>query len=202
MTALLLLLSACLPSGTDNVTDLASSGLLDQAEYITVPFVQQSTDYTCGLACLVSVLQYWKQPASENDILSRTPPDSRRTGYSVGELKRIAKDRQAQAFAMIGTTMFLEQQVKKGRPVIVPLQMPYNRYRLNFVREIPIYGKFFAYLSEQFVPSFSHFVTVFAVTPQTVWVMDPMFGAKPIPKNEFTTMWQAKKNALLLVAAT
>lgn len=197
---LLLMSTACMPTSTDNISHLAASGLLEQAEYVQVPFVRQSTNYSCGLACLVSVLEYWKRPANESDLLSKTPPESTSSGYSVGELKAIAKTNKAQAFSFTGNAAFLEQQVRSGRPVIVPLKLSYNRYRYNFIHEIPLYGKFFDYVTEQFVPTYSHFVTVFAVSSHTVWVMDPMYGVKPIPRAEFSSMWEAKNNAMLLVA--
>ena len=78
--------------------------------------------------------------------------------------------------------------------------MEYNHYVFNFMRKIPIYGRFFEYVTERFVPKFSHFVTVFAVSRTTIWVMDPLFGIKAIPRDEFETMWAAKKRAMLLVA--
>ncbi len=199
---LVLALTGCLPASTNNIGQLAATGLLEKADYITLPYEEQSTEYSCGLACLVGVLNYWKTPVSQGRLLDQSPPQNTRTGYSVGELRTIAKSSNMQAFSLVGNTAFLEEQVKNGRPIIVPLEMPYNRYRFNFIHSIPLYGRFFAYVSERFAPSFSHFVTVFAVSPQTVWVMDPLFGAKPIPKKEFITMWEAKKNAMLLVAAT
>lgn len=196
-----LLLTGCLPSSTDNIGTLVTLGLLDETSYVLVPFVAQENDYSCGLACLVSVLTYWKDPVSQSKLLRRFPPESKATGYKVGELKAIAEDRNKQAFALTATTAFLEQQLGKGRPLIVPLEMEYNHYMFNFMRKIPIYGRFYTYVTDRFVPKFSHFVTVFAVSRHTIWVMDPIFGIKPIPREEFANMWDAKKRAMLLLAA-
>jgi predicted double-glycine peptidase len=195
-----ILLTGCLPSNTDNIGSLVTLGLLEEASYILVPFVAQENDYSCGLACLVSVLTYWKDPVSQRELLHQTPPESKATGYKVGELKAIAAGRDKQAFALTATPAFLEQQLGKGRPLIVPLEMEYNHYLFNFMRKIPLYGRVFTYVTDRFVPKFSHFVTVFAVSQKTIWVMDPIFGIKPIPREEFTNMWNAKKRAMLLLA--
>lgn len=195
-----LTLTGCLPSNTDNIGALVTLGLLEETTYILVPFVAQENEYSCGLACLVSVLAYWKDPVSQRELLRQTPPESKSTGYNVGELKAIAAGRNKQAFALTATPAFLEQQLGKGRPPIVTLEMEYNHYLFNFMRKIPIYGRFFTYMTDRFVPKFSHFVTVFAISKKTIWVMDPIFGVKPIPREEFTDMWDAKKRAMLLLA--
>jgi len=197
-----LMLTGCLPSNTDNIGALVTLGLLEETSYVLVPFVAQENDYSCGLACLVSVLTYWKDPVSQRELLRQTPPESKATGYNVGELKAIATGRDKQAFALLSTTTFLEQQLGRGRPSIVPLEMEYNHYIFNFMRKIPIYGRFYSYVSDKFVPKFSHFVTVFATSKHTIWVMDPIFGIKPIPREEFINMWDAKKRATLLLAGT
>ena len=197
---LALALTGCLPSSTDNIGSLAASGLLTEATYVQVAFVAQHNDYTCGLACLVCVLAYWNDPVSQTELMQQSPPESTKTGYRVGELKDIAKSRDKLAYALTAQTQFLEEQILNGRPVIVPLEIEYNHYVFNFMRKIPVYGRFFEYITERFVPKFSHFVTVFAVSRTTIWVMDPLFGIKGIPRDEFESMWAAKKRAMLLVA--
>ena len=197
---LALVLAGCMPSNIDNIGHLAATGLLGEATYVTIAYVAQHTDYSCGLACLVSVLAYWDDPVSQPELLRRNPPENVKTGYRVGELKDIALSRNKLAFALTADTNFLEQQIRNGRPVIVPLEMEYNHYLFNFMRTIPVYGRFFEYVTERFVPKFSHFVTVFAASSRTIWVMDPLFGVKAIPRGEFESMWAAKKRAMLLVA--
>lgn len=198
---LALALSGCMPSNVDNIGHLTAAGLLAEATYVPVAFVAQHNGYSCGLACLVSVLAYWNDPVSQEELLRHSPPENTKTGYRVGELKDIATGRKKLAYAMTAQTGFLEQQILNGRPVIVPLEMEYNHYLFNFMRSIPVYGRFFEYVTERFVPKFSHFVTVFAVSRTTIWVMDPLFGIKAIPKGEFESMWAAKKRAMLQVAA-
>ena len=197
---LALALTGCLPSNIDNIGYLTATGLLAEATYVPVAFVAQHNYYSCGLACLVSVLAYWNDPVSQAELLRHSPPESTETGYRVGELKAIAKSRNKLAYALTAQTEFLEQQILNGRPVIVPLEMEYNHYVFNFMRKIPIYGRFFEYVTERFVPKFSHFVTVFAVSRTTIWVMDPLFGIKAIPRAAVETMWAAQKRAMLLVA--
>jgi len=197
---LALVLAGCMPSNIDNIVQLTASGLLEETTYVTVAFVAQHNDYSCGLACLVSVLAYWDDPVSQAELLRRSPPENTKTGYRVDELKDIATGRNKLAYALTGGTEFLELQIMNGRPIIVPLEMEYNHYMFNFMRKIPLYGRFFEYVTERFVPKFSHFVTVFAVSRATIWVMDPLFGVKAIPRDEFEPMWAAKKRAMLLVA--
>jgi len=199
---LLTMLAGCLPNSANTVGQIQASGLLEDIDYVRITFVSQTDNYDCGLACLVSVLDYCKIPVNHESLLEEMPPGSMRTGYSVGELREIAKSKNINAFALIGNPAFLEQQLQQGRPVIVPLDMSYNQYRYNFVQRVPLYGEFFAYIDREYAPRYSHFVTVFAVAPNTVWVMDPMYGMKPIPKTQFNTMWEAKKNAMLLVASS
>ena len=107
---------------------------------IDLTFHEQITDYSCGAACLESVMEYWGTEVDQEAMLDSTPPMNPATGYTVGELKDIALSRGLQAFAIIGNTTFLAGQIDKQRPIIVPIMITYNEYRFEFASRAPIVG--------------------------------------------------------------
>ena len=167
---------------------------------IDLTFHEQITDYSCGAACLESVMEYWGTEVDQEAMLDSTPPMNPATGYTVGELKDIALSRGLQAFAIIGNTTFLAGQIDKQRPIIVPIMITYNEYRFEFASRAPIVGPVYEAFRDNVVLEYSHFVLVFEVDEDSVRVVDPMYGTVRIPKERFESMWAKRENAMLLVA--
>ena len=166
---------------------------------IQLKVIKQINDYSCGIACVTTVLDYWDVNTQQQQILHRYPPQDTAQGYSLGQLKRIVQDHNLEGYALFSNLSFLRAQIRKERPVIVALVVPYNMYSLDWVRNVPVYGEIFEYLTQ--ASTFSHFVVVHDVDREKVRVMDPLYGLKSLSKEAFETMWDKKHNAMLLVAA-
>ncbi|MDH5401723.1 MAG: C39 family peptidase [Candidatus Heimdallarchaeota archaeon] len=93
-----------------------------QNELIKVPLVRQSTNYTCGVAALQSVLGYYGYEKRE-DLLAKLVKCSSETGTPNWEMVNFAKSIDFDAFS---TTDFgisnLEKTIDEGIPVIVAIQ--------------------------------------------------------------------------------
>lgn len=161
--------------------------------------IEQIRDNACGLACLVSVLDYWDVDTKQRELLRLHPPDRGSKGYTLGRLKRIAQKKDLNGYALYTDLSFLRKQISKGRPVMVALLVPYNVYSLQIVREIPVYGEFFKFLTQ--ATTYSHFVVVRSVRNKEIRVMDPLHGLKTLPRDAFRAMWDKMDNAALLVGA-
>ncbi|QJT11084.1 cysteine peptidase family C39 domain-containing protein [Oceanidesulfovibrio marinus] len=173
----------------------------DNESVLPVRFEEQLTNFSCGMACLVSVLNYWGVPSDQQVLIDEYPPDHGSRGYSLGELKRIAMDRNLKAFSLQGGFNFLKQQISKGRPQITPLLIPYGEFDFDRVRRIPGAGRLFGGMSRRLTGSYSHFVVVSAIAEGRVLVMNPMYGLQEIEESRFLDMWKKQKQSMLLVAS-
>jgi predicted double-glycine peptidase len=108
------------------------------ALWIDVPFVHQPRE-GCGAASIAMVIDYWaSQPGS------RTPPDaavdqiqhqlysSRERGITARSMQAYFRQHGFVAIAFSGNWEDLEQQLKKGRPLIVALK-PQGQSELHYV---------------------------------------------------------------------
>ncbi|WP_022661535.1 cysteine peptidase family C39 domain-containing protein [Paucidesulfovibrio longus] len=174
---------------------------LASTDGIELAFHKQVESYSCGAACLQSLLEYWGVEADQRTILDKTPPRNRSTGYTVGELKDIAAGTGLQAFGITGNINFLEGQLTKKRPVMVPIMISYNEYRMQFAARAPLVGPAYETLKNVAILEYSHFVLVMEVDEDSVRVLDPMYGKVRIPRPRFEQMWAKRENAMLLVAS-
>ncbi|MFO7875688.1 MAG: cysteine peptidase family C39 domain-containing protein [Desulfovermiculus sp.] len=170
-----------------------------QTQPIKLKIIKQNNNYSCGLACLVAVLDYWDVNTSQERLLRLHPPQNGSTGYSLGRLKEIAQKYGLNAYTLFADFEFIHRQLEKGRPLIVSLEVPHNLYNLEFIRDILVYGRVFDYLTR--MDTFSHYVVVCGVDGPHIQIMDPLYGLKTISRQAFQAMWDRKKNALLLVTA-
>ena len=107
--------------------------------WLDVPFVRQSED-GCGAAAISMLLQYWDAHGS--------PVDSRRVdavtiqkqlyspkarGIYASEMENYLKDSGFRVFPLNGEWKDLQEQLKKGRPLIVSLQPGAIRAPLHYV---------------------------------------------------------------------
>ncbi len=108
------------------------------ALWIDVPFVRQPRD-GCGAASIAMVMQYWAaQPgihtAPEADIaaIQRQLYSSKEHGIPASSMQRYLQQRGFVAIAFSGSWNDLEEQLKKGRPLIVALK-PQGQSQLHYV---------------------------------------------------------------------
>ncbi len=160
--------------------------------------VKQLTNYSCGLAGLSCIMDYWQVQNNREKLLNSHPPLRASKGYSLGELKRIATGKGLKAFAIHGSFEFLKKQLARERPVLVAVEIPYNFYQLQKAKEIPLVGELFEAISGS---TFSHFMVVYGLSQKEIKVMDPMYGLKSIARDNFLDMWKRMKKSMLLVSA-
>jgi len=152
-----------------------------------VKLEKQSDKYDCGIAALVSVLDYWNIEATQSVVSRDYPLRSGKEGYSMGELKKIAKDYDSQAFVLQGNKDFLREQILLGRPVIIPIFVVGSW-------EVKLFGK------RIYGDPYNHYVVAFGFSEDKIWVMDPDKGFKAIPFDRFLKMWEVNDHVCLLVA--
>lgn len=106
--------------------------------WIDVPFVAQPRD-GCGAASLSMVMQYWNReqgtPASANsDVaqIQRAIFSPREHGIPAEAMSSYLRQHGFKVFAFPGRWSDLEEQIAKGRPLIVALR-PEGQTQLHYV---------------------------------------------------------------------
>ncbi len=117
------------------VAALAQAG---SAVWIDVPFVHQPRE-GCGAASLSMVMQYWAQqrgqpppPASAVGKIQQTLYVAAEHGIPASSMQSYLQQHGFLAFALNGHWSDLEQQLRKGRPLIVALR-PQGDRALHYV---------------------------------------------------------------------
>lgn len=196
--AVVLLLAGC--SSSPGTTDAPSfQRKYGDFAYCPVPVTEQSTPYTCGPACLSSVMTYWDVETSEAWILDTYPTQETRPYYLV-ELQSIAEVTGLKAYVISMDTAprdETEQQILKGRPLICAVRLPMTPYLLS---DVPILGPVVASLAWALPPRKDHFVVVVGLKPDDVLIMDPAHGFATLPWRRFERAWSRMKHACLLVS--
>ena len=108
------------------------------AVWIDVPFVAQPRE-GCGAASLAMVMQYWaaqehESPAAASDVatIQRQLYVPKEHGIPASSMQSYLRQNGFEAFAVSGTWQDLEQNVRKGRPLIVALR-PRGQTALHYV---------------------------------------------------------------------
>lgn len=144
---------------------------------LPVPCVKQSDQYACGAASLSAVLTYLGVASDERTLHAELGPIPEE-GYSMGALRDWARAKGCSAFVVQGSLEFLEQQLARGRPVIIAVRQS-NTFNHMLV-----------------VTGLSHAAGYLAV-------MDPAQGAiAPITMGYLTRHWIPLGAPALLVART
>jgi ABC-type bacteriocin/lantibiotic exporter with double-glycine peptidase domain len=118
-----------------SVAAFAQSG---SAVWIDVPFVRQPHD-GCGAASLSMVMQYWAHqqghsPSPDSavgDIQQKLYVETEH-GIPAASMKSYLQQHGYLVFALNGRWSDLEQQLRKGRPLIVALR-PQGEHELHYV---------------------------------------------------------------------
>lgn len=129
-------------------TVLASCSLLPCAEaagiwagvWIDVPFIKQEKN-GCGSASIAMVMQYWlKQQGRATDAGEADAIEIQRALYSPGAdgiyasaMKRYLQEHGFRAFSFRGEWSDFDDQIGKGRPLIVALKQPGAGSSLHYV---------------------------------------------------------------------
>lgn len=106
--------------------------------WIDVPFVTQPRD-GCGAASISMVMQYWDHqqgrpmsPDSDVALIQRELYSPREHGIPAPAMSSYLGQHGFQAFAFPGKWSDLEEQIAKGRPLIVALR-PASQTQLHYV---------------------------------------------------------------------
>lgn len=168
--------------------------------YCAFEVVRQADKMDCGPACLLAVTRYWQvaapQPEIEEAQLPRSP-----SGYSLRALKEAALEHGLKAYIIAmheEPRASLEEQIRKGRPVICAVQQP---RRIGPGRYAPILGQVAQAVVTRFGPKTNHFVVVIGVSPRRVLLMDPAVGFDAMRWKTFERRWSQMGYATLLLSA-
>jgi len=172
-------------------------------DYCEVPRVRQSSERSCGMAALASLLRYWNEDetVSERELTSRYPPESK-TGYPLAQLKEVAVNEGLLAFAVTLDRDPMNQllgHLQKGRPVLVGAEVPKGRY---FGEGLPLVET----LDRRVVsglgdPLKHHYVVAMGASPRDMLLMDPQYGYVRITKSDFDQFWKGMNYAALITSA-
>ncbi len=173
--------------------------------YCELTAVKQSSQFSCGVAALTSVLNYWKnegQPEfTEKNLVAQYPSISNE-GYPILQLREMALKNGVAAFAVTldeNPWKQLTEHVDKGRPVITAVRLPRGRY---FGKSIPLIET----LDRRTVMTTgnewkSHYVVVIGHSYKNVILMDPEYGIVHTDRDAFISFWRQEKYAALICSA-
>lgn len=90
--------------------------------WLDVPFVAQPED-GCGAASIAMILQYWTGgPPADVAAITRSLVSREAHGIYASDLERYLRQQGYRTFALRGEWSDLEEQLGRGRPLIVALQ--------------------------------------------------------------------------------
>ena len=109
-----------------------------RALWIDVPFVHQPSE-GCGAASIAMVMRYWatqqgSAPGADSDVaaIQRQLYSQREHGIAAEQMGQYLRAHGFQAFTLNGSWSDLEEQLRKGRPLIVALR-PRGQSELHYV---------------------------------------------------------------------
>ncbi len=143
---------------------------------IRVPFVNQGTDHTCGVAATLSVLYFWDKTEIYEDDLAKILHTNEKTGTVTDQIMRYA---DSQSFSVIRnenmTLEGLKQHIRDGKPVIVLLQAWPTTYETPWPRKFKD----------------GHFAVAIGYSSKNIYFMDPSTVGNYtfIPNSEFLKRW-------------
>jgi ABC-type bacteriocin/lantibiotic exporter with double-glycine peptidase domain len=121
-------LSACRLSYKGGATTVGSAELSTNENLLVAsptPVVKQKTQADCGLAALAMVAGAWGHTWSVDDLARKVPPS--KNGVKLKRLRDYARERGLDAYAVKGTFVDLENELRAGRPVVLGLVLPYDQ---------------------------------------------------------------------------
>lgn len=172
-------------------------------DYCQVPVVKQRSQFSCGMAALTSLLQYWKEDRSisERELRKKYPAKSG-TGYPLAQLKDVAELEGLLAFAVALDREPLSQlmgHLQKGRPVLVAAKVPKGRY---FGDNLPLIEtldrRVLCGLGDPMKP---HYLVAMGMSNKEILLMDPQYGHVRTSLSQFEQFWKEMDYAALVTSA-
>ena len=147
-----------------------------------VPLVEQEGKSDCGAAALTMLLAFWGNDASLAETAGALPPAPDGGGQRAGDLRDLARARGLEAFLVRGEFADLEEQLVKGRPVLVGLRKPVGLPRGKRQRVL------------------SHYELVVGIHParRQILTLDPAEGLRRNSLEGFAREWEPAERLALI----
>lgn len=178
--------------GCASVSAFKGMTLDEDSVYISgLPPIRHDKHYACGATCVATVAAFWNIPLAEfRARYPQLPADM--TG---NDLATLATGLGLHAFAYRGSIDDLQENLRKGRPVIAMIPQPL----------VPN-GDFTAGLLikawDKWGSKPPHWVVVIGLTPnQSLIIHDPASGEIVVKRDVFCRWWQQTDNLSVLLAA-
>ncbi len=146
--------------------------------YLPVPLVSQATDYSCGVAALLSVLYYWQVYDDSESSLYPALQVSPKDGTVPEKISEVAAAFGLKSEMREGLEIpDLEDALSAGKTVIVEMQA----WRTEGAPELPWKDTW-----EE-----GHFAVVIGIDSKNIYFMDPVghTGYAYLPRAEFMDRW-------------
>lgn len=116
-----LIILLLLVGGCASVAPFKGLAIGDNSVYVSgVPPIKQDKHYACGAACLAAVAAYWNVPLlTFREKRAQMPEDT-----TASDLQALALEMGLQAFSYRGSMEDLQENLHKGRPLIVMIPQP------------------------------------------------------------------------------
>jgi predicted double-glycine peptidase len=188
---LCLVCSCLLLGGCSSVAPFRGLALDAGGTYVPgVTPVRQDENHGCGAACVATVTTHWGVNLDEFRTRSRPAPKNA-TGL---DLQAMAEELGLQAFAYEGSIADLEDNLGKGRPLIVMIPMPLMS------RGGPVGALLFNAWNE-FGRRPAHWVVVLGLLDDRhIVIHDPASGPLLVRQRQFQEWWAQMGNRCVLIA--
>lgn len=204
LAAALLCLTGCAVAPVHNMQEFAARPVANSFETINRPPVkseaivldltldQQVERVSCGAHVLASVINYWhpELAVDGSEMFAAEPPQNTEVGYSMAELVSLASRNGPQAFGVRLQEEQLKREVSSGRPVLVPLHVPYvfvqniTLFDPDFVPVGNLKNRFLNRLARMSVWTdmglLDHYALVVGYDEEKFVLLDPLLGYRTI----------------------
>lgn len=185
----------------------------DEAIVLDLTLDQQIERVSCGAHVLASVINYWHPETTidGSNLFASEPPQNSSVGYSMAELISLASQNGLIAFGVRLQEDLLKQEIRNGRPVLVPLHLPYV-----FVQNITLFDPDFApvgNLKNRFLNRLArmhtwtdtgmldHYALVVGYDHDKFVLLDPLLGYRTISNNKLDRYRSKFENAAIVFSA-
>lgn len=179
-------------AGCTSVTAFRGLSIDKDALYVSgVAPLQQDSRYACGATCVAAVAAYWSVPLA---TFREKQPEMPRAATGA-DLEELAKRLGLQAFCYRSSLENLQQNLEKGRPLIVMISQP-------VLPEGGWVGTGLISAWNQWGRAPAHWVVVVGIDAnQSVIVNDPESGPLTLKRAAFEKAWAKQSNLAVLLAA-
>ena len=186
------LISSLMVGGCASVAPFKGITIEERSVYVSgVPAIRQDKHYACGAACLAAVAAYWNVPLlTFREKRAQMPEDT--TG---ADLQALARELGLQAFSYRGSMEDLQENLHKGRPLIVMIPQP-------VLPSGGFIGGSLINAWNQWGLKPAHWVVVIGLEKEDVVIIaDPESGLLKVKRPAFQAWWAKKDHLTVLVAA-